>query len=110
MSLFLGNSDSILINPEKVDFGTIDSVSEKNILIYNTSDNEIIVYDALASCGCVSVKFKDHIIPPNDKITLTIKCDASKIKSGKFEQSIYIITSSEKNPIKIPIIGFVTTR
>ena len=71
----------------------------------NTSNKEIAIVNAQASCGCTAPKFSTTPIKPGEKGTITAIYNAAA--ANGFEKTITVTTTEGATPKVLRIKGFV---
>ena len=108
------NENIIISKPEiKVqdpfhDFGIInygEKVSHK-FIIKNTGGSDLLIYNAIGSCGCTVPEFSKAPIKPNEQGEIIVSFD-SKGKFGLNKTSVTVITNGNPNTIKLEIAAEV---
>lgn len=91
----------IQLEEEQIKLGRVKagSVEEVTLAIKNKGDQELIIKDFYASCGCTSVDISSQQIAPGKKSDLNIKYNTTGMKPGKKDEKvIYIISNDSVNP------------
>ena len=90
------------------DFGTItygEKVRHKFIL-KNTGTSDLLIYNAIGSCGCTVPEFSKEAIKPNQEGEINVTFD-SKGKFGFNNTSVTVITNGNPKTIKLSIAAEV---
>lgn len=102
------NLPEISFNKEEHDFGTIqegEKVSYK-FEFTNTGNSDLIISNALASCGCTVPKYPKEPIPPGEtrKISVTFDSDG---KVGQQRKAIGVLANTQPNMNQVHIVADV---
>lgn len=90
------------------DFGEV-SQGEKVVLFYtfeNAGSRDLLVYEAIPSCGCASAKYESSPLKPGDKRTVEVTFD-SEGWSGVQRKSITFKTNGIPDHTTITLEGNV---
>jgi Protein of unknown function (DUF1573). len=93
---------------ETADFGTVKE-GEKVVLFYtfeNTGGSDLVIYEALPSCGCATPKYDTTPIKPGEKRTVEITFD-SEGWSGAQQKSITFKTNGVPDYATVTLTGIV---
>lgn len=72
----------------------------------NTGDEDLIIYRAVASCGCTVPKFTKTPIKPGEKGAINVEYNASRIQlGGHFKKSITVNTNGKPEMIRLFVEG-----
>jgi tetratricopeptide (TPR) repeat protein len=77
------------------DFGKVEygKVVEHQFKIKNEGDTDLIIFDAIGSCGCTIPEFSKKPIPPGQEATVTVKFDTLG-KLGKQKNTVVLSTNA----------------
>lgn len=83
-------------------FGEIfkkDGVVNKEFIIKNIGDANLIIGDITTSCGCTTAIISNKTILPKDNATITVSFDPNfhKEPEGKFSRSVFVPTNDPNN-------------
>ena len=93
---------------ESVDFGVVKQ-GEKVVLFYtfeNAGGSDLVIYEAIPSCGCTSPKFDESPVKPGEKRTVEVTFDSDGW-SGKQQKSITFKTNGVPDYTTILLSGTV---
>ena len=98
--------------PEKVDFGTIDELSEPwqgNARLVNNSDDTVAVTRIKSTCGCLRVEMTKRALAPKESAEVTLKY-YPRGHAGRVSQRVLVYTSlSDDQPsAMLELRGVVT--
>lgn len=77
------------------DLGVIYQWSDptKELTIKNTGDQDLLIQDIVASCGCTAVVLKDKVVKPGGSTVLKIDFAAYNFK-GRFRKEVVVVTNA----------------
>ncbi|WP_320053629.1 DUF1573 domain-containing protein [uncultured Acetobacteroides sp.] len=93
---------------ETADFGTVKQ-GEKVVLFYtfeNAGGSDLVIYEALPSCGCTTPKYDTAPIKPGEKRTVEVTFD-SEGWSGTQQKSITFKTNGVPDYATVTLTGIV---
>lgn len=76
---------------------------EIEVEITNTGENPLVIYEAVTSCGCMTVEYDRQPIKPNKTIALKISYKAEHPEH--FDKTITIHCNAENSPLILKISG-----
>lgn len=76
---------------------------EIEVEITNTGENPLVIYEAITSCGCMTVEYDRQPINPNKTIALKISYKAEHPEH--FDKTITIHCNAENSPLILKISG-----
>lgn len=93
---------------EIIDYGKIKKGDDgKRIFEFtNIGNAPLIIKDIKTSCDCAIPKKPDRPIMPNEKMTLTVEYDTSKV--GGFSKEIIIFSNAKESRKRIKIKGYIS--
>lgn len=93
------------------DFGVINEgdVVETTFIIKNTGKTDLIITDAMATCGCTVPEWPKEPIKPNESGSLKVSFDSSG-KPNKQNKTITVIANTESGRETVTISTFVTPK
>lgn len=105
-----GNHESAIMKFEQIssDFGEATQ-GEKVVLFYtfeNAGGSDLVIYEAISSCGCTTPKFDESPVKPCEKRTVEVTFD-SEGWSGKQQKSITFKTNGVPDYTTILLSGTV---
>lgn len=111
----LSTQDSVRVNDMVVadhtvhDFGTIrtkDGPVSCTFTLTNVSEQDIVIFEVVASCGCTDVKWTRKTIPPGGKGTITA---TYKNSDGPypFDKMLTAYISGMERPVVLRLRGVV---
>ena len=72
----------------------------------NTGDEDLVIYRAVAACGCTVPKFTKTPIKPGATGTISVEYNASRIQlGGHFKKSITVNTNGKPEMIRLFVEG-----
>ncbi|MDO4172953.1 MAG: DUF1573 domain-containing protein [Prevotellaceae bacterium] len=72
----------------------------------NTGDEDLVIYRAVASCGCTVPKFTKAPIKPGATGTISVQYNASRIQlGGHFKKSITVNTNGKPELVRLFVEG-----
>lgn len=72
----------------------------------NTGDEDLVIFRAVASCGCTVPKFTKTPIKPGEKGTINVEYNASRIQlGGHFKKSITVNTNGKPEMVRLFVEG-----
>lgn len=83
-----------------------DSIVKINFIFSNEGNTPLVVYKAVASCGCVKPKWPKNPIKKGEKSIICIEFD-TKNRLGVFSKDIYVESNSVKSIMLLKIKGNV---
>jgi len=100
LSLIDNGAEITILGNETINFGEIIQGEKVDLefRIKNTGEGDLIITDAVPSCGCTVPKYPEEVIKPGNKESIRITFNSNKI--GKQKKSIKLITNATPN-IKI---------
>jgi Protein of unknown function (DUF1573) len=98
----------IKFDQDKIDFGTIkeDAVVEKTFVFTNVGDADLLITNAVGSCGCTIPIFPLTPIAPGEKGSIVVKFTA-KNKFGPQKPTITVTSNAAPRLVKIQLEGWV---
>jgi len=93
---------------ETADFGTVQQ-GEKVVLFYtfeNAGGRDLVIYEALPSCGCTSPKYEQTPVKPGEKRTVEITFDSSGWQ-GAQQKSVTFKTNGVPDYATVTLTGIV---
>ena len=107
-----GNQECAMMKFEQTssDFGEV-AQGEKVVLFYtfeNAGGSDLVIYEAIPSCGCTSPKFDESPVKPGEKRTVEVTFDSDGW-SGKQQKSITFKTNGVPDYTTILLSGTVTS-
>lgn len=94
------------------DFGTIaeDGGSVRCIFTAtNTASHSVEVTEVVTTCGCTKANYRLGIVAPSEVFSFEVSFDPMN-RPGRIDKSIYVSISSEAEPIRLGIVGYVSPR
>ena len=93
---------------DKIDFGTIkeDAIVEKTFEFTNVGDADLLITNAVGSCGCTIPIFPIMPIAPGEKGSILVKFTA-KNKFGPQKPTVTVTSNAVPHLIKIQLEGWV---
>lgn len=93
---------------EVINYGKIKKGDEgKRIFEFtNVGDEPLIIKEIKTSCDCAIPKKPEKPIMPNEKITLTVEYDTTKV--GGFSKEIIIFSNAKEKVKRIKIKGYIS--
>lgn len=76
---------------------------EIEVEITNTGENPLVIYEAVTSCGCMTIEYDRQPIKPNKTIALKISYKAEHPEH--FDKTITIHCNAENSPLILKISG-----
>lgn len=98
----------LIISPNIVDFGEVNTVKTKVINLSVTATNEgkksLVLQKADVSCGCMDVKFDKSILRAGEstQIKINVKPEGN---NGYFNKAVFITSNAKNSPEIIRIKG-----
>ena len=72
----------------------------------NTGDEDLLIYRAVASCGCTVAKFTKTPVKPGATGTISVEYNASRIQlGGHFKKSINVNTNGKPEMVRLFVEG-----
>jgi Protein of unknown function (DUF1573) len=104
----VSKAPKIKFTQDKIDFGTIkeDAVVEKTFEFTNVGDSDLLITNAVGSCGCTIPIFSITPIAPGEKGSILVKFTA-KNKFGPQKPTITVTTNATPRLVKIQLEGWV---
>ncbi len=104
----VSNGPRIKFESDKLDFGTIkeDSVVEKTFAFKNVGNADLVVINAIGSCGCTIPTYPNTPIRPGDKGNIVVKFTA-KNKFGPQKPTVTVTTNATPRLSKLQLDGWV---
>jgi hypothetical protein len=98
----------IKFTQDKIDFGTIkeDAIVEKTFEFTNIGDADLLITNAVGSCGCTIPIFSITPIAPGEKGSILVKFTA-KNKFGPQKPTITVTSNATPHLVKIQLEGWV---
>ena len=93
---------------ESVDFGVVKQ-GEKVVLFYtfeNAGSADLVIYEALPSCGCATPKYDNTPVKPGEKRTVEVTFD-SEGWNGTQQKSITFKTNGVPDYVTVTLTGIV---
>lgn len=93
---------------ERVDFGVVKQ-GEKVVLFYtfeNVGGSDLVIYEALPSCGCAKSKYEATPVKPGEKRTVEVTFDSNGW-SGRQQKSITFKTNGIPDYATVTLTGIV---
>lgn len=90
------------------DFGTIKEVDGPVSCTFkfkNTGTGMLVIYQAIASCGCTSPTFPKEPIKPGDSGEIKVTYNGAGKSPGKFDKVITLRTNTKDEIIRLKIQG-----
>ncbi len=90
------------------DFGTIKEVDGPVSCTFkfkNTGTGMLVIYQAIASCGCTSPTFPKEPIKPGDSGEIKVTYNGAGKSPGKFDKVITLRTNTNDEIIRLKIQG-----
>jgi hypothetical protein len=99
---------AITFEDDKHNFGIIKEgdFAEYSFKFNNTGNDDLLIANAAASCGCTVPEYPKGIIKPGEEGFIKVKFD-SKGKVGMFEKTITITCNTEVRETVLTIGGEV---
>jgi hypothetical protein len=93
------------------DFGTMTQgeVLEYEFRFTNTGNADLLVTNAVASCGCTIPEYPKEPVRPGEKGKIRIKFD-SKMKIDRFRKEVYITANTEPAQTTLMITGLIKAK
>ncbi len=90
------------------DFGTIKEgeVIKHEFFFKNTGNDDLLIMDATATCGCTAPGFSFFPLKPGDESAITVTYN-SKHKAGKQRPEITVITNTDPKKHILTLVGVV---
>ena len=73
--------------------------------ITNTGDQPLVIYQALASCGCTVPSFPKQAIKPNEKGVITITYNGKGKYPGHFTKVVTIRSNASNKLVRLYVKG-----
>lgn len=71
----------------------------------NTGDEDLVIYRAVAACGCTVPKFTKTPIKPGATGTISVEYNASRQFGGHFKKSITVNTNGKPEMVRLFVEG-----
>lgn len=94
---------------EKVyDFGEIkkDQPVSHNFLFRNESDQPLLIFSIISSCGCTVADYPKYPILPNQVDTIAVTFNSKNI--GTFNKSIFVLSNASEKRVVLNVKGRVS--
>jgi hypothetical protein len=104
----VGKAPKIKFVQDKIDFGTIkeDAIVEKTFDFTNEGNADLLITNAVGSCGCTIPIFPIMPIAPGEKGSIVVKFTA-KNKFGPQKPTITVTSNATPHLVKIQLEGWV---
>ena len=110
LSLIDNGAEITILGNETINFGEIIQGEKVDLefRIKNTGEGDLIITDAVPSCGCTVPKYPEEVIKPGNEENISVTFDSTN-KTGKQKKTITLTTNATPS-IKILIIeGIVSS-
>lgn len=108
LSLTAQNQAKLCFLKKTIDLGefvcTKDSIVKINFIFSNNGDGPLVIYNIVASCGCVKPKWPKKPIKSGEKSIVCIELD-TKDRHGVFTKDIYVESNSIERVLLLKIKG-----
>ncbi len=94
----------IRVEPELIDMGeiTANERDQVEVVIRNTSDQEIVLTRVTASCSCLGGDLLSNDIPPGGEAKMNVWWSAGGVNSEQ-SKKLYVWWQGGKRPIEVPV-------
>lgn len=102
---------AIVFDKTEHDFGIVmqGERAEFNFKFKNTGDAELLIANAVGSCGCTVPEFSKEPIKPGNEGFIKVKFN-SEYREDKFSKEIYVTTNTTPPQTTLTIKGFVQVK
>ena len=106
-NLIDNGAEITIVGDETINFGEIIQGIDKNIefIIQNTGTGNLIITNAIASCGCTKLEYPKEIIKPGIKERIKVTFNSNK--TGKKKKNITLTTNATPSIKILTIEGMV---
>lgn len=94
------------------DFGEIsikDGPQKCSFTMTNISEEDVLIFSAITSCGCTRPEWPRTAIKPGEKGTITITYTNDE-EPSVFDKTVTVYTSAQKKPFVLHIRGKSTNK
>lgn len=94
------------------DFGEIsikDGPQKCSFVMTNTSDEPVLIYSAVTSCGCTHPEWPRTAVKPGEQGTITITYSNDE-EPSVFDKTVTVYTSAQKKPYILHVRGRSTNK
>lgn len=95
------------------DFGTFPEsspVMKATFTFTNTGDAPLVIFQAIASCGCAVPEYTKEPVMPGKTGTLTVTYNGEGKLPGTFKKSVTIRTNAKTEMVRLYIQGDMTAK
>lgn len=108
LNLMAQNQAKLCFLKKTIDLGEFvckdDSIVKINFVFSNNGNAPLVIYNVVASCGCVKPKWPKKPIKSGEKSIVCIELD-TKERHGVFAKDIYVESNSVERVLLLKIKG-----
>ncbi len=100
-------SDSLLVEPEVMDFGKVNNakpVIDLQFTIINQGPRSVELTGAHSSCGCTVPQLTKSMLKPGERLIVPVRLHVNG-RMGKFENRVMVDVAGVDQPLVVPLKG-----
>lgn len=103
----IADTEITILSPVEHDFGIYHEKVDKTCWFSyrNTGEKPLVIYSAIADCGCTVVDFSKKPLAPGKVDSLKVTYDGNGFRGGSFRKWITVTSNGSVKPVELRIRG-----